>query len=76
MEVGDVTVLFLFYIRTKNTSYNRRIKFKGGLEMVNILVKIGTLFITLLLTPLMIAGKVTEWAMNFYSVLWNFIKKK
>ena len=30
MKVGDVTVLFLFYIRTLNTSYNRRIKFKGG----------------------------------------------
>lgn len=44
--------------------------------MMNILVKIGTLFITLLLTPLLIVGKVTEWAMNFYSVLWDFIKKK
>lgn len=30
MKVGDVTVLFLFYIRTLNTSYDRRIKFKGG----------------------------------------------
>lgn len=44
--------------------------------MRNILVKIVALFITLLLAPLMIAGKVTEWAMNFYSVLWDFIKKK
>ena len=44
--------------------------------MRNILVKIVAVFITLLLAPLMIAGKATEWAMNFYRVLWDFMRKK
>ena len=72
MKVGDVTVLFLFYIRTKNTSYNRILK--GGNDMMNILTRLFCVLGVVILAPFAIAGDLIISIWTIYKGIFDIIR--